>query len=143
LFRRVVSPKAEELVATPYRHGGKENAEAFFLNGMKKALVGIASATADAPATIYYAFKQSELSQDGVTSAGWASFLQAVTDSGLAVDGTWPIRSELANRMIASGTNALASSIVLVCRHRASSAITVTRADLLRALRREMPEALA
>jgi putative DNA methylase len=143
LFRRVVTAKSDELVANPYRHGGKNQAEAFFLEGMKKALAGIAIASADAPATIYYAFKQSELSEEGITSAGWASFLQAVTDSGLAVDGTWPIRSELGNRMIASGTNALASSIVLVCRRRDATAPTVTRADLLRALRREMPEALA
>lgn len=110
---------------------------------MKKALTGIAKASADVPATIYYAFKQSELSEAGVTSAGWASFLQAVTDSGLAVDGTWPVRSELSNRMIASGTNALASSIVLVCRRREITASTITRADFLRALRREMPPALA
>jgi putative DNA methylase len=143
LFRRVVTAKTEELVATPYRHGGKDNAEKFFLNGMKKALSGIALASANVPATIYYAFKQSELSVEGVTSAGWASFLQAVVDSGLAVDGTWPVRSELATRNIASGTNALASSIVLVCRHRSASASTITRADFLRSLRREMPEALA
>jgi putative DNA methylase len=110
---------------------------------MKKALAGIAKASSDAPATIYYAFKQSELSEEGITSAGWASFLQAVTDSTLAVDGTWPIRSELGNRMTASGTNALASSIVLVCRHRPASATTITRADFLRVLRREMPDALA
>jgi putative DNA methylase len=143
LFRRVVTPKAEELVATPYRHGGKDAAEAFFLDGMKKALAVIARSTADLPATIFYAFKQSELSEEGITSAGWASFLQAVTDSGLAVDGTWPVRSELSNRMIASGTNALASSIVLVCRRRDAAASIVTRADFLRSLRREMPEALA
>jgi putative DNA methylase len=143
LFRRVLTPKGSELVATPYRHGGKEGAEAFFLAGMKKAFEGIAKASADVPATIYYAFKQSELSEEGVTSAGWASFLQAMTDSGLAVDGTWPVRSELSNRMIASGTNALASSIVLVCRCRDATASTITRADFLRALRREMPDALA
>lgn len=142
LFRRVLTSKTEELVATPYRHGGTDNAEAFFLNGMKKALSGIAQASADVPATIYYAFKQSELSEQGVTSAGWASFLQAIVDSGLAVDGTWPVRSELATRNIASGTNALASSIVLVCRRRDASASTITRADFLRALRREMPVAL-
>jgi putative DNA methylase len=143
LFRRVLTPKTDELVAIPYRHGGKANAEAFFLQGMKKALAAIAKASADLPATIFYAFKQSELSEEGVTSAGWASFLQAVTDSGLAVDGTWPVRSELSNRMIASGTNALASSIVLVCRRRDAMAPTITRADFLRALRREMPTALS
>jgi len=143
LFRRVVTAKSEELIATPYRHGGKDKAEAFFLEGMKKALTNIASASADLPATVYYAFKQSELSEEGVTSAGWASFLQAVTDSGLGVDGTWPVRSELSNRMIASGTNALASSIVLVCRRRQNAASTTTRADFLRALRGEMPAALS
>ena len=142
LFRRVSTPKDDELVATPYRHGGKDRAEAFFLEGMKCALAGIAKASENWPVTIYYAFKQSELSEEGLTSAGWASFLQAITDSGLAVDGTWPVRSEMSNRMIASDTNALASSIVLVCRRRSASAETVTRADYLRALRREMPAAL-
>src|SRR6266478_8603690 len=126
-----------------YRHGGKIEAELFFLKGMKEALAGIAKASADMPATLYDAFKQSELSEEGITSAGWASFLQAVIDSGLAVDGTCPVRSELSNRMVASGTNALASSIVLVCRRRDVLASTVTRADFLRALRREMPAALA
>src|SRR5262249_31795552 len=133
LFRRVVTPKNEELVAPPYRHGGREEAEIFFLKGMRKALAAMAQASAEFPLTIYYAFKQSELSEEGVASAGWASFLQAVTESGLAIDGTWPMRSELSNRMIASGTNALASSIVLVCRRRDKSALTITRADFLRA----------
>lgn len=142
LFRRVVTPKADELIASPYRHGSKDKAESFFLEGMKKALAGIAEASTNVPATIYYAFKQSELSEEGLTSAGWASFLQAVTDCGLAVDGTWPVRSELSNRMIASGTNALASSIILVCRGRDRSAPAITRSDFLRALRRELPAAL-
>lgn len=126
-----------------HRHGGRDKAELFFLNGMRAALRGIANATADAPAAIYYAFKQSEAGEDGVTSAGWASFLQAVVDSGLTVDGTWPMRSELGNRMIASGTNALASSIVLVCRKREVSAQAITRADFLRRLRADLPDAIA
>jgi len=78
-----------------------------------------------------------------VTSAGWASFLQAVVDADLAVDGTWPVRTEGATRLIAADTNALASSIVLVCRRRERLAPTITRADFLRVLRREMPAALA
>jgi len=143
LLRRVVTPKREELVASPYRHGSKDHAEASFLNGMKRALTGIAKATVACPTTMYYAFKQSEAAEDGVTSAGWASFLQGIVESGLAVDGTWPMRSELSNRMVAAETNALASSIVLVCRRREVAAPTVTRADFLRALRREMPARLA
>lgn len=141
-FRRVATPKTEELVATAYRHGGRSKAEAFFMSGMKAALTGIANASSDAPAAIYYAFKQSEIGADGITSAGWASFLQAVIDSGLGIDGTWPIRSERAARTRANDSNALASSIVLVCRRREATAGTITRTDFLRALRREMPTAL-
>jgi len=144
IFRRLTAPKDRELVATPYRHGGRSQAEAFFMKGMGEALAAIHGAAIEhAPLTIYYAFKQSEAAQDGVTSAGWASFLQAVVDAGLAVDGTWPVRTELANRMIGSGTNALASSIVLVCRKRTSEAGIATRAEFVRALKREMPDAIA
>jgi putative DNA methylase len=144
LFRRLTTPKDQELVATPYRHGSKDQAEAFFMQGMGEALTAMRKAAVeDAPLTIYYAFKQAETAQDGVTSAGWASFLQAVVDAGLAVDGTWPVRTELANRMIGSGTNALASSIVLVCRKRATKADVATRAEFIRALKRELPDAIA
>ena len=143
LFRRLTTPKTEELVATPYRHGGKAEAEAFFMRGMGEALTAMRKAATDAePLAIYYAFKQSEAAEDGVTSAGWASFLQAIVDSGLAIDGTWPVRTESAGRLIGKGTNALASSIVLVCRKRASSALIITRADFVRALKREMPDAI-
>ncbi|MFM9859055.1 DUF1156 domain-containing protein [Pseudoxanthobacter sp. M-2] len=144
LFRRLVTPKDEELVATPYRHGGKSQAEEFFLRGMGEALSAMRAAATDRePLAIYYAFKQSEAADDGVTSAGWASFLQAVTNAGLAVDGTWPLRTELANRMIGKGANALASSIVLVCRKRLQTAAAADRAGFTAALRRELPDAIA
>lgn len=143
LFRRLTTPKAEELVATPYRHGGKDNAEAFFMAGMSDAMTAMRKAATDSePLAIYYAFKQAEAGADGVTSAGWASFLQAVVDAGLVVDGTWPVRTESAGRLIGKGTNALASSIVLVCRKRAADAATITRADFIRALKRELPDAI-
>lgn len=143
LFRRIVTPKAEELVATPYRHGGTDEAEEFFMAGMGAALSVMRDATrATEPLTIYYAFKQSDSVQDGITSAGWASFLQAIVNSGISVDGTWPLRTEGATRLIASNTNALASSVVLVCRKRGETAQTVTRAEFIRALKREMPEAV-
>ena len=103
-------PKDEELVATPYRHGGKDAAEQFFLSGMARALNHMCqSGIADFPITLYYAFKQSEVSKEGLTSAGWATFLQAVFDSGYVIDGTWPMRTENASRMIGQGSNALAS----------------------------------
>jgi putative DNA methylase len=143
LFRRLTTPKQEELVATPFRHGSKSAAENFFMKGMSAALTAMRNAATDAePLAIYYAFKQSELAEEGIVSAGWASFLQAVVDSGLAVNGTWPVRTEMANRMIAKEANALASSIVLVCRKRSDAAPTATRADFLRALKREMPAAV-
>jgi putative DNA methylase len=143
LFRRLVTPKAEELVATSYRHGGKEQAEAFFMQGMSEALTAMREAAVDdAPLAIYYAFKQSEASEDGITSPGWASFLQAAVDAGLSVDGTWPVRTERGARSVAIASNSLASSIVLVCRKRAADAPVATRAEFLRALKRELPEAI-
>ena len=144
LFGVLATPKSEELVATPYRHGTKERAEAFFLDGMSKAIRGMSDqSSANFPTTIYYAFKQSEIKQEGISSTGWATFLQAVVEAGYAVVGTWPMRTEMANRMIASGTNALANSVVLVCRKKDASADTVTRAEFLRTLKRELPPAIA
>lgn len=143
LFRRLATPKADELVATPYRHGGKAQAEAFFMQGMAEALTAMRKAATDAePLTIYYAFKQSEAADDGVTSAGWASFLQAVFNAGLVVDGTWPVRTELQNKIIGLRANILASSIVLVCRKRSADARTITRGEFVRLLKRELPPAI-
>ncbi|WP_374313574.1 DUF1156 domain-containing protein [Dongia sp.] len=143
LFGVLATPKTEELVATPYRHGGKDAAELFFLDGMSRAIANMAMQSSDQfPAAIYYAFKQSEVAQDGISSTGWATFLQAVVQAGYAVVGTWPLRTEMANRMIASGTNALANSVVLVCRKKEATAETITRAEFIRALKRELPPAI-
>ena len=141
LFRRLQTPKQEELVATPIRHGGKDEAEAFFLNGMVVAITAMRAAIAEFPLTMYYAFKQSEAGEDGVSSSGWAAFLQAVIDAGLTVDGTWPVRTELVGNL-KKKINALASSIVLVCRKRDPNARVTTREELIRVLRREMPPKL-
>ena len=143
LFGVLATPKSDELVATPYRHGGKKAAEWFFLDGMSKAIAGMArQSSSDYPATIYYAFKQREIAQEGISSTGWATFLQAVLEAGYAVVGTWPMRTEMANRMIASGTNALANSVVLVCRKREGRAETISRAEFIGALKRELPSAI-
>ena len=153
LFTTVAVPKAEELVATPYRHGGKEEAEAFFLDGMSRAMRCLSEQTHSAfPVTIYYAFKQSEnvrRTNTGGTpappgiSTGWETFLDAVIRSGFAITGTWPMRTELGNRMIGKGANALASSIVLVCRKRPADASLATRRQFVAALKAELPAALA
>ena len=144
LYATLAVPKAEELVATPYRHGGKFEAETFFLNGMTQAMHNLAEQAHPAfPVTIYYAFKQSDTQDDGGThSTGWVTFLEAVLRAGFALTGTWPMRTELGNRMIGSGTNALASSIVLVCRQRAADATTISRREFIRELNAALPEAL-
>ena len=143
LFGVMATPKAEELVATPFRHGGKDEAETFFLNGMGKAIKNMADNASDvAPATIFYAYKQSEIKQEGISSTGWATFLQAVIEAGYAVVGTWPIRTEMANRLLASGSNALANSVVLVCRRRDAALGTITRAEFIRRLKTELPKAI-
>ena len=144
LFAMLAVPKAEELVATPYRHGSKEAAEVFFLEGMTQALRQLSGqAHPGFPVTIYYAFKQSETKGEaGTASTGWETFLDAVIRSGFAVTGTWPMRTELGNRMRGMDSNALASSIVLVCRRRPSEAPAATRREFLTALRSELPQAL-
>jgi putative DNA methylase len=143
LFSTISVPKAEELVATPYRHGSKDKAEAFFLDGMTNAMHRLAEqAHAAFPVTIYYAFKQSETSDKGTGNTGWETFLDAVLKAGFALTGTWPMRTELSNRMIGSGTNALASSIVLVCRKRETDAPVISRREFIRELNAVLPEAL-
>jgi putative DNA methylase len=145
LFATLTTPKAEELVATPDRHGGREAADAFFLDGMTQAMHQLAGqANPAAPVTIYYAFKQSESeSEGGATSTGWETFLHAVIRAGFAISGTWPIRSELATRNRGRGANALASSILLVCRPRLADAPTATRREFVAELKLELPSALA
>ena len=144
LFATLAVPKAEELIADVYRHGNKKKAEAFFLAGMTEAMRRLAEqAHPGFPVTIYYAFKQSEKKGDeGTSSTGWETFLDAVIEAGFSVTGTWPMRTELSNRMIGMGTNALASSIVLVCRQRPSNAPLTTRREFVAALKSELPAAL-
>lgn len=148
LFATVVVPKAEELVATPDRHGGKAKAEAFFLDGMTQAMHRIAEqAHPGFPVTIYYAFKQSETEisgeKGGRVSTGWETFLDAVIRAGFALTGTWPMRTEREARSRGIDSNALASSIVLVCRPRAATARPTTRREFVNALKAELPQALA
>jgi putative DNA methylase len=144
MLATIAVPKAEELVATPYRHGTKDNAEKFFLRGMTEAMHNIAvQAHPAAPITIYYAFKQSETeSSEGTSSSGWETFLDAVLKSGLAITGTWPMRTERAERSVSLGTNSLASSIILVCRPRPNVAGSIDRRKFQRLLNESLPLAL-
>ena len=143
LFSTMGVPKADELVANVQRHGNKANAEEFFLQGMLKAMSQMASTSHPAfPVTIYYAFKQAETKSDGTTSTGWVAFLEAVLNSGFSIVGTWPVRTERAARTRSIDSNALASSVVLVCRKRKKTAATISRREFVRELNRVLPEAL-
>jgi putative DNA methylase len=145
LFSTLVVPKTEELVASPYRHSTKEKAEAFFLDGMTRAMHRLAEESHPGfPVTIYYAFKQSESDgEDGTASTGWETFLDAVIRAGFAISGTWPMRTERSGGFRNKDQNALSSSIVLVCRKRAVNAATATRREYVTALKAELPLALA
>ena len=143
LFSTIAVPKTEELIASSYRQGNSEKAENFFLEGMTQAMSNMANKSHPAfPVSIYYAFKQSETKEGSTTSTGWVTFLEAVIRAGFLIGGTWPARSEQSSRINGVGSNALASSIVLVCRKRPSTAETMSRRDFQRQLREEMPNAL-
>lgn len=144
LFSTMLVPKAEELIATPYRHDGNvEKAKRFFEDGMLSACKQMYQyAREDIPVTIYYAYKQSDSDESGTASSGWETMLSAVVNAGFSITGTWPMRTERSGRMISNGTNALASSIVLVCRKRPADAPQTTRRNLINLLRRELRPAL-
>lgn len=143
LFSTMLVPKADELIATPYRHeGSKEKAKKFFEDGMLETCKQIYKYTKnDIPVTIYYAYKQSDFNPSGDAS-GWESMLNAIIQAGFAITGTWPIKTESPGRILARGTNALASSIVLVCRKRPENAPKTSRRNLIAQLRRELHPAL-
>jgi putative DNA methylase len=155
LFPTVLVPKAPELVATPYRFGGDvQRAERFFEDGLRRTFHNIREISiANYPVTVFYAFKQSEdqieesdaaqpLLENNRASTGWETMLEGLLLSGFEITGTWPMRTELANRSVGLGANALASSIVLVCRPRQPEAAAITRRELLSSLKRELPAAL-
>jgi len=144
LFSTMAVPRTEELIASPYRHGSNDLAEAFFLDGMTRAMRRIADlAHPEAPVTIYYAFKQSETEDEmGTSSTGWETFLESVLRAGFQLSGTWPMRTERESRSIGIGTNSLASCIILVCRKRHSDAVSISRREFLRELNTVLPEAL-
>jgi putative DNA methylase len=143
LLSTMLVPKAEELVANPYRHAGRDGARAFFEDGFRRVFARAReTAIDDYPITVYYAFKQSEAGDDGDVSPGWETLLDGMIRSGWMITATWPMRSELSNRILSQGANALASSIVLALRPRPDSAPTTDRRGLIAALQQELPDAL-
>jgi len=170
LLGTMLVPKAQELVADPFRQGGKDAARRFFEEGMESVFARMCqSVNLDYPITVFYAFKQTEEEDASGTvesgdviaptgsgktkasldfveqvtaSTGWETILQGMISAGMQVTGTWPMRTELANRMRGLGSNALASSIVLVCRPRREDAPIATRREFITALRHELEDAL-
>lgn len=140
----MLTPKADELVANPYRHDGKQGAEKFFIEGFNSVFHRIREndANPDVPMTVYYAYKQQDSGKDGTSSTGWHTLLDGLIHSGWEITATWPIRSERGGRMLSVGTNALASSILLACRPRPADARAVARRAFVAALKSELPEAL-
>ena len=152
LCSTLLVPKSQEMVADHFRHGSKEKAKEFFEDGLSKVFQQIRkSAHPDYPFTVYYAFKQTEsddedsenkTNSNSIASTGWETILEALIQSSFAITGTVPLRTELANRMRGQGSNALASSIVLVCRPRPDNATSTTRRQFLNELKRDLPDAL-
>ena len=143
-FRTMLVPKTEELIVAPYRFDGSmEKARDFFESGMFNTCKTLYTyAREDIPVTIYYAYKQSETSDDQTASTGWETMLSAIIRAGFSITGTWPLRTEQAYRTVSMNTNALASSIVLVCRKRPADAPMCTRRDFINTLKRELKPAL-
>lgn len=142
LFSTMLVPKQEELVADHKRHGGKDQADRFFLDGMTCVMRHMSTqGRADVPAAIYYAFRQGEVDEQGYSSKGWATFLQSIVDAGYSIGATWPVRTELVGNL-KKNKNALATSVVMACRPRADGAESISRTEFIRALRRELPAAL-
>ncbi|WOP19304.1 DUF1156 domain-containing protein [Raineyella sp. LH-20] len=143
LFASMLVPKAEELVANPHRHNGRDGAKRFFETGFENVFAHAREgASDDFPITVFYAFKQTDLDSEGLSNTGWASILEGMIRGGWSITATWPMRTELGNRMIASGTSALASSIVLVLRPRHMAAGRTSRRGFVATLKRELPRAL-
>jgi putative DNA methylase len=143
LVSTMLTPKAEELVANPFRLGGKEKAETFFVDGFNSVFREIrSSANQSVPLTVYYAYKQQEASSDGTSSTGWHTLLGGLISSGWEITATWPMSTERVGRQLAVGTNALASSIVLACRPRQDTAEAITRKAFVQELKAELPLAL-
>ena len=136
-------PKGEELVANPHRLGSAEAAKQHFEDGMVEFFANVSERHEGAfPASLFYAYKQTEESKSGRASTGWEVFLEGLVSAGLAVVATWPMRTERANRPRGIGAAALASSIVVVVRPRAPDAPLATRGELMSALRTELSRSL-
>jgi putative DNA methylase len=144
IFNTLLVPKTQEMVADHFRHGSKEKAKQFFEDSLIQVFKRVNQINdKDYPVTIYYALKQTETDEsDQVASTGWETILEGLIQSNFSIYGTWPIHTESSGRIRATGSNALASSIVLVCRPRPADAPKAGRRQFLNELKRDLPQAL-
>ena len=151
LLSTILVPKAQELIAEPFRHGGRTAAKEFFELGLKEVFRRLKpTLPSDFPFTVFYAFKQQEAQADNlgshpnstVASTGWETMLEALLGSGFSIVGTWPMRTEQSGGLREAGRNSLASSIILVCRSKLEGAPLATRREFITTLKNELPSAL-
>ena len=140
LFAGILTPKEEEMIATQFRF---ENPRQRFEDLLNKTLQLIRErCSPEFPSSIFYAYKQQEEEREGRASTGWETMLSAIVSAGFQIVGTWPMRTEGSVRLNVQAANALASSVVLVCRSRPNDAPTATRSQFFNALDKELPVAL-
>ena len=138
IFGGIMTPKDEEITASPRFEDPAQHFEEL----LGKAFLQMRQCCSDRfPTSIFYAYKQQEEGQDGKTSTGWETMLAATINAGFKIISTWPMRTEQP-KALKTNKNALASSVVLVCRTRSENATTITRAEFLQELKKEMPPAL-
>jgi putative DNA methylase len=143
LFGTMTTPKAEELIANPYRQGSPEKARQYFIKGFIEVFSSLkVAARPDLPIVVIYAHRQEETKDGELSSSAWDALLEAMVSAGIGVVGTWPLHATHSSRQVGQGANALASYIVMICRPRAENAASTDRRSFLSALRRELPEAL-
>ena len=139
LFSGILTPKSEEIVAAPIF----DNSRQWFEDSLRKTLTRIrTSCNNDYPSSIFYPYKQQQEQRGGQGSTGWETMLNSIVSADFQIVGTWPMRTELANRPRSLGSNALASSVVLVCRPRPDDAPTCSRRQFLSQLKEELPKSL-
>lgn len=140
LFAGILVPNEEEMIAAPRF----ENARQRFEELLRKTLRLIREhCSAEFPSSIFYAYKQQQEEREGRMSTGWDTMLTALVEAGFEIVGTWPMRTEMsAQAKFVKEANYLATSVILVCRHRPENAASATRRQFLDALERELPAAL-
>ena len=139
LFNGMLVPIDEEMTAVPRFEHARERFEELLSRSLRRMRE---CCDDEFPSSLFYAYKQQEEEREGRASTGWEMMLSALVSAGFQIVGTWPMRTERAERPNAMEANTLATSVVLVCRPREETAPVGTRTQFLQELGRELPAAL-